>query len=133
MNTSEKMRSKGLKATTQRIIVYNIIWELRHASIEEIITKVQLTNHEITISTIYRILKSFCDKQLLGMINHPNGKTYYDVNTHEHHHIITSEEELIDIDDPELTQLIRERVSEQIGKKINIDKISIQILTSARE
>ena len=133
MNTSEKMRSKGLKATTQRIIVYNIIWGLRHASIEEIITKVQQTNPEITISTIYRILKSFCDKQLLGMISHPNGKTYYDVNTHEHHHIITSEEELIDIDDPELTQLIRERVSEQIGKKINIDKISIQILTSTRE
>ena len=130
MNTSDKMRSMGLKATPQRRLVYEIVFELCHASIEEIIAKVQLSNSEITVSTIYRILNSFCDHNLLAKIYHPNGKTYYDINTHEHQHIITLEQDLIDLDDPELTQLIRQRVTEQIGEQQQVERISIQIITS---
>ena len=133
MNTSDKMRSKGLKATPQRRVVYDIVGELCHASIEEIITKTQETNAEITVSTIYRILNSFCDHDLLAKLNHPNGKTYYDINMHEHQHIITSEQVLIDLNDPELTQFIRQRVLEQIGATNQIDKISVQIMTSQKQ
>ena len=133
MNTSDKMRSVGLKATPQRKQVYEIVNELRHASIEDIILKAQHTNSEMTVSTIYRILSSFCDHNLLEKFNHPNGRTYYDINTHEHHHIITSKQELIDIDDPELTQLIRQRVLNQMGITEQIKKISIQIITSIKE
>ena len=133
MNTSDKLRSKELKATPQRKLVYEIIEELGHASIEEIIIKVRQINEEITVSTIYRILNSFCDHNLLAKVNHPNGKTYYDINMHEHHHIITSEQELIDIDDPELTQIIRERVLKQIGTENEINKISIHIMMSKKE
>ena len=133
MNTSDKLRSKELKATPQRKLVYEIIEELGHASIEEIIIKVRQINEEITVSTIYRILNSFCDHNILAKVNHPNGKTYYDINMHEHHHIITSEQELIDIDDPELTQIIRERVLKQIGTENKINKISIHIMTSKKE
>ena len=128
MNTSDKMRSKGLKATPQRRVVYDIVGELCHASIEEIITKTQETNSEITVSTIYRILNSFCDHDLLAKLNHPNGKTYYDINMHEHQHIITSEQVLID-----LTQFIRQRVLEQIGATNQIDKITVQIMTSQKQ
>ena len=133
MNTSDKMRSLGLKATPQRRLVYEIVCELCHASIDEIIIKAQCVNSEITVSTIYRILNSFCEHNLLAKINHPNGRTYYDINTYEHHHIITSEQELVDLDDPELTQLIRQRVLEQIGDKNQIETISIQITTSIRK
>ena len=133
MNTNDKMRSKGLKVTPQRSLIYEITNELRHASIEEIIAKTQQANSEITISTIYRILNSFCEHSLLAKVNHPNGKTYYDINMHEHHHIINSEQELIDLDDPELTKLIRQKVLEQIGKNNQIDKISIQVITSTKQ
>ena len=133
MSTTDKMRNVGLKVTPQRKQVYEIIEKLAHASIEEIIIKAQQENSEITVSTIYRILNSFCDNNLLGKVNHPNGRTYYDINTHEHHHIVTSNQELIDIDDPELTQLIRQRVLEKIGVKEQVDKISIQIMTSMRQ
>ena len=133
MNTSDKLRSKELKATPQRKLVYEIIEELGHASIEEIIIKVRQISEAITVSTIYRILNSFCDHNILAKVNHPNGKTYYDINMHEHHHIITSEQELIDIDDPELTQIIRERVLKQIGTENEINKISIHIMTSKKE
>ena len=127
------MRSKGLKVTPQRMLIYDIVGELCHASIEEIITKTQQANSEITISTIYRILNSFCDHDLLAKINHPNGKIYYDINMHEHHHIITPEQLIIDMDDPELTQLIQQRVLDKIGINNQVDKISIQITTSLRQ
>ena len=133
MNINDKMRSKGLKATPQRRVLYETVCELRHAPIEEIIVKVQLVNPEITVSTIYRILNSFCDHDLLAKVSHPSGKIYYDINLHEHHHIITSDQELIDLNDPELTELIRQRVLDQIGGHSQIDKISIQIMTSKKE
>ena len=133
MNINEKMRSKGLKVTPQRKLVYDIVDELCHASIEEIIIKSQKANSDITVSTIYRILNSFCDHNLLAKVNHPNGKTYYDINTHEHHHIITTEQLIIDMDDPELNKLIRQRVLKQVGTKNQVEKISIQIMMSKKQ
>ena len=132
MNINEKMRSKGLKVTPQRKLVYDIVDELCHASIEEIIIKSQKANSDITVSTIYRILNSFCDHNLLAKVNHPNGKTYYDINTHEHHHIITPKQVIIDMDDLELNKIIRQRVLEQVGTQNQVDKISIQIMISKK-
>ena len=133
MNTNNIIRNRGLKSTPQRKFIYDIVQDLGHASIEEIIIKSQLVNPEITVSTIYRIISSFSDCNLLAKVHHPNGKTYYDINTHEHHHIISPEQDLIDLDDPKLTRLIRQRISAQLGAKKQIEAISIQITTSIRE
>lgn len=132
MEIKLKIKEAGLKVTPQRQLVYRAVQELCHASIEQIVAKLEQTHPEITLSTVYRVLNSFCDCNLLTKVNHPNGKVYYDVNVHEHSHIITSKEELIDIDDPELRRLVEQRLIAQIPNGEQIDKIAIQIITSVK-
>lgn len=133
MSINDRIRSVGLKATPQRREIYEVVSKLEHATIEEIIKELHSGGSKVTISTVYRILNSFCESNLLGRINHPNGKIYYDINTHEHHHIFTPKESLIDISDPQLTELIRQRIIGQIGDDQQIEKISIQITTKLKD
>lgn len=64
MESTEIIKNAGLKITPQRKVVYEVMMELRHAAIDEIIKCVQSKDNEITISTIYRILDSFCKANL---------------------------------------------------------------------
>ena len=74
-------KDAGLKITPQRKVVYEVMMELRHAAIDEIIKCVQSKDNQITISTIYRILDSFCKANLLSLVFHPEeGKIYYDLS-----------------------------------------------------
>ena len=126
MNTGEIIKKAGLKATPQRKMVYTIMLELSHSPIDKIIERVQQQNPEITVSTVYRILDSFCEAGLLSKIKHPNGKFYFDISPMEHHHVFT-DNEVIDFIDPELTEIIKERLKSELFKHLEIEKISIQI------
>ena len=126
MDTGKIIRKAGLKATPQRKIVYAIMTELCHCSIDKIIERVQQQNPEITVSTVYRIMDSFCEVGLMSKIIHPNGKFYFDISPMEHHHVFT-DNEVIDFIDPELTEIIKERLKVELFKHLEIEKISIQI------
>ena len=132
MNTGEIIKKSGLKATPQRKMIYEAMLELRHSTIDGVIAKVQQQNPEITLSTIYRILDSFYKSGLLSIMNHPNGKCYYDIMSVEHHHVF-SNDEIIDYDDPELTALIKNHLKGNLFKDLDIEKISIQIITTNKK
>ena len=127
MGTGEKIKRAGLKATPQRKMIYELMAASGHCSIDEIITKVQQQNPEITLSTVYRILDTFCMAGLLSKMNHPNGKCYYDITLSEHHHIF-SDKEVIDYVDPELTEIVKNHLKGDFFKDISIEKISINII-----
>ena len=128
MNIGAIIKKAGLKATPQRKMVYEIMTELGHSSIDEIIDRVQQQSPEITLSTIYRILDSFCKAGLLSKMNHPGGKSYYDITVWEHHHVIR-DNEIIDYMDTELTTLIMNHLKEKSFEHLNsIEKISLQII-----
>ena len=128
MDIVEIIKKTGLKATPQRKRVYELMTELAHSPIDEIIARVQQQNPEITVSTIYRILDSFCEVGLLSKLKHPNGKWFFDITTSEHHHVFT-DNEMIDYIDPELTELIKKRLKDDLCKHLDIESISIQIIT----
>ncbi|MFI3293617.1 MAG: transcriptional repressor [Rikenellaceae bacterium] len=132
METKLKIKEAGLKVTPQRQLVYRTVKELCHASIEQIVAKIEQTHPEMTLSTVYRVLTSFCDCNLLTKVNHPKGKVYYDINVHEHSHIITPKDDLIDVVDPELRRFVEQRIRAQIPEGTQIDKITIQITTSVK-
>ncbi len=127
MNTAEKIRAKGIKATPQRLLVYEVLEESGHATIDEIAKKVQATNPCITLSTIYRILDSLCKAGLVSLLNHPGGKSFYDITPTVHHHIYTDDNMILDYVDEKLTELIRNRLKEGQFKDLDIGQISVQI------
>jgi len=133
MNTGEIIKKTGLKATPQRKMIYELMTKLRHSPIDEITARMQQENPEITLSTIYRILDSFCKAGLLSKMNHPNGKCYYDVTPTNHHHIFI-DNQIIDYTDPELTALIKNHLKEKSFEYSDfIDKISIQIIVNNKK
>ncbi|WP_418426646.1 Fur family transcriptional regulator [Alistipes sp.] len=127
METTDTIRKAGLKMTPQRRAVYEAMMELRHAPIEAIITKVQSKDKEMTLSTIYRVLDSFCKAGILSLVCHPEtGKCNYDITVHEHHHLFDGEQ-IMDYDDAELTRLIRQYLESHNIPAADIEKIQVQI------
>ena len=127
MKTTDTIRKAGLKMTPQRRAVYEAMMELRHAPIEAIIAKVQSKDKEMTLSTIYRVLDSFCKAGILSLVCHPEtGKCNYDITVHEHHHLFDGEQ-IMDYDDAELTRLIRQYLESHNIPADDIEKIQVQI------
>ena len=129
MNYGEIIKKAGLKATPQRKIIYELMTKLCHSSINEIIAKVQQNHSEFTVSTVYRILDSFCNVGLLSKMNHPNGKCYYDITPTAHHHLLINDD-VIDYIDPELTELIKNHLKEDLFDRFDVEKISVQIFVN---
>ena len=128
MDLGEIIKKAGLKATPQRKMIYKFMMESGHSSIDAIIDKVQQQCPEVTVSTIYRVLDSFCKAGLLTKIAHPGGKCFYDSTTYPHHHVFM-DNEIIDYTDPELTTLIKAHLKEKSFQHLDsIQNISIQII-----
>ena len=68
---TQAIKTAGLKVTPQRRMVYEVMQELRHASVDTVIEKVRERNPDITVSTIYRILDSFCRAKVLSSVGNP--------------------------------------------------------------
>lgn len=128
MESTDKIRKAGLKLTPQRKAVYEAMTELRHATLESIISYVQSKDEGITLSTIYRILDSFCNAGVLSLVCHPEtGKCYYDITVHEHHHLFDGQQ-IVDYEDPDLTLLVRQYLEKKNLSSTDIDKIQVQII-----
>ena len=123
----QRIKEAGLKLTPQRREVYEAMQELRHATVEDIIERVQSHNREVTVSTIYRILESFRSANILSFFYHPDtGKCYYDITVAEHHHLF-DRGAIEDYADPELSHMIREYLERKHFPAEEIGKIQVQV------
>lgn len=132
MEIRNKIKASGLKATPQRRAVYEVMQELGHCSIDEVIARVRALNPDITVSTIYRIMDSFCQVGLLSRFIGVTGKTIFDITPEEHHHIFTAQNTIVDIEDKQLTEMIRQRLLAEIPANEEIGQISIHIVTKSK-
>lgn len=129
MVISEKINNSSLRATPQRRLVYKAIGQLCHCSIDQIIDIVHQQSPVVTVSTIYRIMDSFCAVGLVGRLTHPSGKIYYDINPCDHHHIYTSDDRIVDFVDDQLSEFISSRIATRLDSDQSIGRISIQVIT----
>ena len=77
-------------------------------------------------------MDSCCETGLLTKFVNAEGKTICDITPFEHHHIQTSDNEFIDIDDKQLSTLIRKRIINKLPDGEEIENIQIQITTKAK-
>ena len=126
--TDEIIRESGLRVTPQRRLVYETMLELRHATIDDISTFVAGKDSRINLSTVYRIVETFCNAHLLTMVFHPStGKCFYDIAVAEHHHFFDGVG-VIDFSDPQLSEIIKNYLKAS-GRytSLDVDKIQVQI------
>ena len=134
--TKEIIQESGLKATPQRIAVYETMKKLGHASADMVGDVLKETYPTLTKATVYNVLESFDDAGLLVRRYSSNNKMYFDVNTYDHVHLYdTARNGYKDYYDPELVALVNNYLANRKIPGFSIRKIDIQIIgtTEAEE
>ncbi len=123
------IKSCGLKATPQRICVYQTMRELGHTSADAVIEKVQSKHPTITVATVYNILESFAKAGIIQKLASSDIKMYFDVSTHPHCHLYSTDTHTFtDYNDTELTKLILNYLSDRKIDGFKMQSIDVNIV-----
>ena len=83
----ETLRKNGLKATSGRIKLLELLSKAKHpVSIKEIVKAIG--SRLLDEATIYRSLESFKEKELIRRVDFRRGYTYYELADDDHHHLV---------------------------------------------
>lgn len=125
----ENLKHKGLKITPQRIAIYEAVLKLKnHPTAENIIDYIKKNHPNISVGTVYKVLDSLVENDLLKKVKNEKDVMRYDAIMQRHHHLYCSETDRIeDFDDPELDKIITEYFSKKKIKGFTIKDISLQI------
>lgn len=91
------LKKKGLKVTTQRLVVLEAIASCpeEHLTAEEIFTLVKADCPDIGLATVYRTIQLLNELHLIDRINFDDGFVRYEIGSapdhkqkHRHHHLI---------------------------------------------
>ncbi len=126
---AERLSEKGLRVTPQRIAILGAILELNnHPSAEKIIEYVKDNYPNISVGTVYKVLDSFVENNLVKKVKTESGIMRYDPLQANHHHLYCKETDRIeDYEDERLDQLIIDYFKERGIKNFNIQNIQLQI------
>jgi Fur family peroxide stress response transcriptional regulator len=85
----QALRSKGYKATPQRIAVCRIALNNKeHPNVEKIYTEVKKIYSTVSLATVYKTLHILKENQLIQELNMPQGETRIDPNTAPHVNLV---------------------------------------------
>ena len=123
------MAEKGLKATPQRITIYDALMnEHSHPTAETIYERIKIAHPTISLATVYKTLETLVEYQLADKVSTVEGTYRYDGKTEDHHHIVIEEtNEIIDFDDEQIKDLLRAHLAQKNIENLEITNISIQI------
>ena len=124
------LRKHGLKVTSQRIAVHEVMLGLGHASADMVTEELAREGKgKVTVASVYNILSQL---SMLGIYQHRmsgNNKMYFDVNTSKHIHLYDTVNHVhTDVTDDILYRNIEEKLLAKRFKGYKIDGVDIQIL-----
>ena len=124
-----QLKEKGLKVTPQRVAIYEAVIKLRnHPSAEKVIEYIKKNHPNISVGTVYKVLDSLVEQQLLRKVKSEKDVMRYDAHLQQHHHLYCKETERIeDFEDPELDAMINEYFNKKKIKGFKVKDISLQI------
>ena len=125
-----QLRKHGLKVTSQRIAVHEVMLRLIHASADMVSDEIEKEGKvKVTVASVYNILTQL---SMLGIYQHRmsgNNKMYFDVNTSKHIHLYDTVNHVhTDVTDDILYRNIEEKLLARRFKGYKIDGVDIQIL-----
>jgi Fur family peroxide stress response transcriptional regulator len=85
----QALRSKGYKATPQRIAVCRTALNTKeHPNVEKVYNEVKKTYPTVSLATVYKTLHILKENQLIQELNMPQGETRFDPNTTPHVNLV---------------------------------------------
>jgi len=125
----EKLQEKGLKVTPQRIAIYDAIVKLnKHPTAENVIDYVKANHPNISLGTVYKVLDSFVENELLKKVKTEKDIMRYDAVLSNHHHLYCAETDRIeDYEDEKLNKQLNDYFKKNKIKSFNVTDIKLQI------
>lgn len=125
----DRLREKGLKVTPQRLAIFEAIVKLNnHPTAENIIEYVQKNHPGISTGTVYKVLDSLVENNLLRKVKTEKDFMRYDAVLSNHHHLYCAETDRIeDYEDDKLNTLITEYFKKNRIRNFSIHDVKLQI------
>ena len=80
------LRSAGLKATPGRLAVLELFKKMsKPLSVRTLLKQLR---HSLDEATIYRMVNILTDKKVLRTVDLQHDHLHYELNTHQHHHLV---------------------------------------------
>jgi Fur family peroxide stress response transcriptional regulator len=126
---AEKLSDKGLRVTPQRIAILGAIANMdNHPTAEHIIEYIKIKHPNISVGTVYKVLDSFVENDLLKKVKTEGGVMRYDPLLANHHHLYCEETNRIeDYKDESLDRLITDYFSAKGIENFSIEHIQLHI------
>lgn len=127
---TNKLIEKKLKVTPQRMAILEAIMTLNnHPTVENIIDFIRLSYPNIATATVYKVLDTLIENEIVIKVKTDNGMMRYDAIMHRHHHLYSSETDQIeDYYDDELGQIIEDYFKKKAISGFKIEDIKLQII-----
>ena len=127
-----KLSTKGLKITPQRIAILEAIEKLNnHPTAENIIEYIRRNHPNIATATVYKVLDALAGNDLIKKVKTDRDIMRYEAITENHHHLYCAESDRIeDYFDTELNEMIGKYFEKKGIPDFEIQDIKLQIIGS---
>ncbi len=124
-----KLSEAGLKVTPQRVLILEAIYTLNnHPTADNILEYISKTNPNIATGTVYKVLDTLVQKNLIRRVKTDRDVMRYDGITEKHHHLYCNKCDIIeDYNDADLDEYLMEYFKKKNLKGFQIDDIVLQI------
>jgi Fur family peroxide stress response transcriptional regulator len=132
MTTQEianRLSDRGLRVTPQRIAILEAIVSLNnHPTAENIIEYLKENHPNISVGTVYKVLDSFVENELIDKVKTESGTMRFDHMLKKHHHLYCEETNRIeDYEDENLENLISDYLNKKGIKNFQVQDFKLQI------
>lgn len=133
------LREKGLKVTSQRLMVLNILSAHgdEHLTVEEIYDLAKEESPEIGLATIYRTVQVLLELHVIEKVTFDDGFARYELNGeetgsgHRHHHAICTQCGKVYSLETDLLDTLEKQVFESQGFEVTDHEVKLYGLCSA--
>ncbi len=86
----ERLKKAGLRPTRQRLALAKLLFSRgdRHVSAEQLHAEAKTARVVVSLATVYNTLNQFTRAGLLREVVVEAGRSYFDTNTSDHHHVL---------------------------------------------
>lgn len=133
------LREKGLKVTSQRLMVLNILSAHgdEHLTVEEIYDLAKEESPEIGLATIYGTVQVLLELHVIEKVTFDDGFARYELNGeetgsgHRHHHAICTQCGKVYSLETDLLDTLEKQVFESLGFEVTDHEVKLYGLCSA--
>ncbi|HEX6967963.1 MAG TPA: Fur family transcriptional regulator [Micromonosporaceae bacterium] len=120
------LRARGLRLTAQRQLVLQAVYNLGHATPEQVHAAVREVASGVNITTVYRTLELL---ERLGLVTHTHlshgSPTYHPAGERAHAHLVCRSCGMIDEIAPEQLRPLADQLARERGFRVDIGHMAI--------